>query len=167
MMLLFTRFFLLPSALVIYLAGGSKQINITIMVPGIKAFRTLTEEITQFYQFLDGEDVEYKGGYYDQQYFHNSGELEKDLLPIKAYSQFNNFAYNENEVKDQDGHFDLDRFLHEHHHTYSWSYAFIKPALDIALDDIKQYKYLEDYQLNLCYYDSGDKIGKTSERLEQ
>lgn len=49
--------------------------------------------------------------------------------------------------------------------TYSWSYVFVKPALDLALKKIKQIPGLLDgYEFNLIFYDSGDEKGKTSER---
>ena len=145
--------------------NSRNQINITIMVPGIEAYRILTNEASKldvFHQHENHDADHYEGYYYENEEFVNN------LLAtfnIDASSQFNDVPVYENEVYDDSTHFDIERFLKEHHHTYSWSYVFVKPALDLALEDIKKLNILKGYHFNLCYYDTGNEIGRTSDRF--
>uniref|UniRef100_F6SW71 Guanylate cyclase n=1 Tax=Ciona intestinalis TaxID=7719 RepID=F6SW71_CIOIN len=54
------------------------------------------------------------------------------------------------------------------HWLYPWSHMFAKPALEIALEKIKNTSGLLDgYEINLKYYDSGNRVGRASSRLSQ
>ena len=147
--------------LVLYNAGA-KQINITVMVPGISAFKNLaniTWKSSQKNFLVETDLFEEKGkeNDYDYPYSYYESDALYQLTDRKIIQKC--FEPNKKLLDIICAH-DWGEFV-----TYPWSYIFVKPALDVALKKIQQTNDLLDgYEINLIFYDSGDEKGKTSER---
>ena len=171
---------------------GLKQINVTIMVPGIKAFQNLVEEASQVLseemnisnnhtkvlnpeKSRDDEDANSSS----LPFFYSSSlqyeDLDYNLTVDEAidpdsdysvdYVPFHTEEYFHYDESEKDEEPDFDRFLELHHHSYPWSYVFVRPALDVALNEINnKFAFLNGFKINLCYYDSGNELGRSSDR---
>ena len=151
---------------------NEKEINVTVMVPGIDAFSNLVSLVSDL-----------KKNYVD--------EIKMQQEEQNATRQNESFMQPISYNYDYDVESNLDSFSSDtpgktrfqecinlstktvnaacvHHYakfvTYPWSYLFVKPALDIALKTIKTKKVLNGYNINLIYYDSGNKRGLSLER---
>ena len=151
---------LLLCSLIFPFSYSLKTINISIMVPGITAFDNLVEEVKNFPSLFQKHQV-------------LSSNVSEDKIvksSLNANYSFNVSAFFVEHLqyyksKRKNMQIDLKSLLRDHHVTYPWSYALIRPALEIALRQVEGTRNLLDgYQINLCYYDSGNKFGKASDR---
>ncbi|XP_078493550.1 atrial natriuretic peptide receptor 1-like [Ciona intestinalis] len=175
--------FLITAIILNITTSQCKQINITIMVPGIVSFERLVADAMPLPDGVDPKD------YYDV-YSYESGptstpELEDHFpaemneiesgpgttaatsygydstAPMYGESDYMYNCVDENRVPDI-------KCLSHGHWLYPWSHMFAKPALEIALEKIKNTSGLLDgYEINLKYYDSGNRVGRASSRLSQ
>ena len=127
----------------------SKQINVTVMIPGIKSFHNLLDEAHRF-----------------SEEFSRRKNLDKNLIrPETDIFDDDDDYYYYNRVDYTQHAFNIEHILQEHYHIYPWSYVLVKPALDVALEKIQNINnFLSGYRINLCYYDAGNEYGRTSDR---
>ena len=147
---------------------SEKQINVTVMVPGVSAFANLVHTVRSL----------------QNSYFKEVVNLNTEERPLENDGASKNYAnvLEPTQLKLSDDYYgEIDftkcvnsntnklsvKCVHDtaHYVTYPWSYVFVKPALDVALKQIQETNGLLDgYEINLNYYDSGDEKGKTSQR---
>ena len=151
--------------------SSARQINVTVMIPGKNSFSNLVSIVSDLRNTSieermsklqhtrkreseagnqpNSEDYEPKS--YDYNSLSYSNDLDSDFTSCvdPATQEVNVYCVHE-----------LGGFV-----TYPWSYLFVKPALEVALKEIKKTRGLLDgHDINLIYYDSGDERGITSAR---
>lgn len=148
---------LIPLLSYLSFCNSIQNINITIMVPGITAFNNLVKEVKSFpHLYFSG----YKHLITNYSRNSNESDLNSTSFQFSAFVTDHEPYLNKNKEVN-----DFDSVLEVHHFTYSWSYFIVKPALDAALKKIENTPgFLDNYKINLCFYDSGNKIGKASDR---
>lgn len=136
----------------------ARQINVTVMVPGISAFTNLaniTRKSIQSAHHVRSNIKQVEKARVDHIHDHHTNvtlDFNEEII-LKCTEQNTGML-------DIACVHELGKFV-----TYSWSYVFVKPALELALKKIKEIPGLLDgYEFNLIFYDSGDEKGKTSER---
>ncbi len=161
--------FLILNFLFLCGVAESNFIDITIMVPGIKAFKELAMQVDSVREETNQRTTEN----IDTFEYDNSVENESAFdsgysadYSGSSYFEFNGDRVNENCISATTNEPNII-CIHDInlYYTYPWSYVFVKPSLDIALETIKKTKNLLDgHHINLHYYDSSDNKGKVSTR---
>ena len=151
-------------------ANGKKEINITIMVPGVRGFEELVSLVESQQNHYFSQYSAYNSANYTTER-HNYSDLDYESDFSSGYGSNYYFEFNGETVSSNCisvTHKKLNIIcVHDinYFYTYSWSYLYIKPALEAALEEINKTKgLLDEYQIKLHYYDSGDEKGKTSDR---
>jgi len=157
--------------------AGTKKINITVMVPGIQAF----DDLVRYSTPLPSE--EYQGISFSNS---SDGSFYRptETLPVLPVTTAESMPYGDESqqesgssedgfpaydeditcVNETSGEVDIACLLHMIE-IYPWSYVFAKPALDLALENIRNTNGLLDgYELHLQYYDSSNNQGFASSR---
>ena len=149
-----------------------KHIDVTIMVPGLKAFERLGQLVQyvtdkQSYYDYNLTNVNYNYSYY--QGYDSTGNNGSEIYQSQEAEEYQGDKITELCLNNDDDVHSIVNVICIHdinwYFTYSWSYIFVKPALDVALQKIKETKGLLDgYDMSIHYYDIGDQKGKSSDR---
>lgn len=150
--------------------ASAKQINITVMVPGIQAFSYLA---------MDSEPLPDHTGEY-QDVASTQGHPVGDTYQTDILTEDDDTG-NIDEPAEHDDEYLYSDYLHGYcigddglpdieclagdYNIYPWSYVFAKPALDLALEEIRATPgLLENFDIQLHYFDSSNANGFASSR---
>ncbi|CAK8674541.1 unnamed protein product [Clavelina lepadiformis] len=125
-----------------------KQFQIAVMVPGKESYKELVKN-TQETTVESQEDInnDYESYYYGDYDLAYCTDNETGLVDFECRTI---------------------GLIDTTYKIYPWSYLFIKPALDIAAETIRDtYGHFNNFNILPKYYDCADKFGDASPRLTQ